>query len=117
MRPQATLGWKDGWLCAVEVTVRHTEPVQDTTYWPLGRCSHAEWADDLGKPLYAEGLYTYSLKIGGFWKTFTLVDGGKTHSIAVESQPVPKPKRVRAALRWHAGRWQKYDRRQGWIIA
>jgi hypothetical protein len=112
-RATVVLGWRDGWLCAVETDTRHNEPIQDTLYWPLFRDSKAVWDADLGKPLRREGPYGYSLG----WRRFRLAQEGQTTSLAVESAPVPKPPRIRVPLRWHSGGWQKYDRTKGWITA
>ncbi len=117
MHATATLGYRDGWLCAVETQVRSTEPMQDTLYWPLLKAVRAHWEEDLGKPLYRETSTCYSMKIGGYWRAFHLSEGGQTHAVCVESQPVPKPARVRSELRWKWGKWEKHHTKHGWIPA
>lgn len=114
----ATLAYRDGWLCAAEVSTRSMEPIQDTLYWPLKRERRDLWEEDLGKPLLVH-RHSYSLKIGGFWKEFRLPEGGQTKAIAVESAPVPKPKGLRKTtqVRWYYGRWQKYSHKDGWVTA
>lgn len=109
----AILTHRDGWLCAAETTTRIMEPIADTLYWPLEQVRQQEWEDDLGKELSSgyRGL-EFSLKIGGFWKTWRLPDGWQTQALAVESAPVPRPKvRKTTELRWYYGRWQKLGRK------
>jgi hypothetical protein len=108
-----TLGWKDGWLCAVEQEPESTTPVMATYYWPLLRDARSVWDADLGKPLHRDGPYHYSLG----WRRFRLAQDGQTRPVAVEHTPIPKPARLRVPVRWHYGRWQKYDRKKGWITA
>jgi len=107
MYPTAIGDDRDGWVCARETTTRRMEPVQDTAYWPLLKDRREHWADDLGKTLYRETSTRSSLRIGGYWRTFALPQGGQTHAICVESAPVPRPARVRSALRWKWGKWEK----------
>ena len=115
----AVLAWHDGFLCVAETTVRWGEPYEDTLYWPIVRTPHARWSEDLGKPLLRETNTIYSLKIGGFWKRFELLNGGQTTALKVESFPIPRPKGLRKTteVRWHHGTWQKYTRTGGWTHA
>jgi len=52
--PDVTLGYKDGWLCAVERDPEPQTPVVTITYWPFFRDSRAVWEADLGKELRKE---------------------------------------------------------------
>lgn len=113
-QPQTRLGYRDGWLCAVETETDLLEPRRVTTYWPLARGSNERWIEFIGKDLDRAGLYTYSLPGLGLLR---LAKDGKTLPVSVESVPIPKPPRVRVQTRWRSGRWEKYDTRKGWVTA
>ena len=116
---RAILAYRDGWLCAAETHTRSSEPIAETFFWPLAHVRRQEWEGDLGKELWADKCgHAYSLRIGGFWKTWHLPEGGQTKALVVESAPVPPPKvRKTTKLRWYDGRWQKYSQRSGWVNA
>lgn len=93
------------------------EPEHVTYYWPFYRANRADWERDLGTPLQDLGMGVFRLRVDGFQnhRTLTLPDGGSTKAIAIDREPIPRPK-TRLDVRWR-GRWEKYSKTRGWIIA
>mgnify|MGYP001588529871 CR=1 FL=1 len=125
-RPTARLDYRDGCLCAVQVTRDSLNPVEWTTWWPLfwPRVTRSDVAYWIGREAHDDGppTYTYSVPLGELevsgWKQFQLPFGGETLPLAVDERPVLPPT-VRRGIetRWRNGRWEKYLKTKGWVTA
>ena len=97
------------------------EPAMRWLYFPLGVKAATvkyDYGRELPLPLVhlGEGIYREKPEPGRL--TFRLAQGGSTKSAVEETEPVPAPKvRKGTETRWHGGRWEKYSKREGWVIA
>lgn len=125
------IGWHFGWLCVVSEYVSPADPVKETDYWPIERCTESQASPYVGAICVqlAPGAFRARCKGGevdcgllapvqlaDYEREFFLVEGSQTKAIHSENVKVPKPKvRAGTELRWK-GYWQKYTTK-GWVAA
>lgn len=62
---------------------------------------------------YRAPIWTHYAGSGNYWHVQTEEQGDP-----LPDQPIPQPKvRKGIEVRYHAGRWEKYSQREGWIRA
>jgi len=84
-------------------------------HWPIGNgVGYAK--DYIGAELWKTNGSHYRLRLSAYnYVEIYLVDQGKTKSIKVTFEPIPKPK-TRVKTRWHNGKWEKLLKSKGWVI-
>jgi hypothetical protein len=124
MHDRITLDWRDGWLCVAWRSNDFELPEWSTQWFPAYQCHRSEVADLIGRAAEPCGTHggTYTVRTAdypaGRYMTVRLADGGRTHSIAFETGPIPPPK-VRAGIetRYRNGQWCKLLKSRGWVTA
>lgn len=97
------------------------KPFDRVCYYPIGvrATDYREW---VGEQCYSQGDGRYSPrgKPYGYAPTFGLINGGKTlpDKRWYEEVPIPCPK-VRKGIdtQWRNGKWEKYLKTRGWVLA
>lgn len=112
-------------LCIAESESDSFEPVTRTWIWPTTQ-SVDRLPEDYdrveitrqGGSGYGYNLYFYRADSCFNFCNFAvqLPEGGKTHAIRVETEPIPAP-RTKVETRYRDGRWQKYLKTKGWVAA
>jgi len=91
---------------------RFDKPVIDILWYPLNKRA---WHLDhlIGREVHrvASGIYEDSSRL-----RYYLPQGGDTKAEFIETEAVPRPK-TRVETRWQSGRWEKYLKSRGWVVA
>ena len=118
----ATSTVKDGFLCIRYTDGYSNEPKRVILYWPVCRYDADCHAHLIDKEAFDANNGSFSVRNGSSpysgWTTLPLREGGTTKPIAVEHERIEPPKvRKGIEIRYRSGRWEKYLKSQGWVMA
>lgn len=112
-----------GFLCIRDTSNHYDHPIRQQVYWPAsGRAYIGDVLNlypDLANgplPLERRGSGRFIYRRGIIEREIHIYGGNQTAALAVDEERIPQPK-TRTETRYRAGRWEKYLKTQGWVIA
>jgi len=118
---RCTVEIRDRKVYAVHSYVELNEPIRRKMFFRLGICASELDAQALvelpGKEVYCDTQYATASVYLGPWRDWKCQGpAGSTPCDFIETEIVPAPK-CKVETRWRNGRWDKYLKSKGWVIA